>query len=65
MSQNSPQVANSQRAKSATAQSKLEKLTPVERMAKLLAPRPKTAFDVCLKATPSKLYRATGAMKTA
>ena len=47
-----------------TQAKKLTSMTPAERMAHALKPRKLTGFDVCLQATPSKLHRAVGAMKT-
>lgn len=49
----------------AKTQKPLTSMTPAERMAHALKPRKLTGFDVCLQATPSKVYRATGAMRTA
>lgn len=54
-------IAKTQPTKRATA---LTELSPAERMAKLLAPRKLTGFDVCLQATASKLHAAKGWVRT-
>ncbi len=40
-------------------------LSPAERTAALLAPRKQTAWHKCIQSSPSRLHRATGAMRTA